>query len=199
MKEKVNDSLKNHFRPEFLNRIDETIVFHELSRRRGAPDGRPAARALGRQLEGQGLGIELKQAAKELLAERGYDPSSAAVLCVGRSSVTSKMLCRRRFSTRSSRQARSSSSMSRTTLTKRATSGSSSPPSRALSRQPRSSWNSPPLRPPPRRPKPAESCHHPKPRTSGRTTSSRSLLDPVSPHPLRWDGASPFPGGRTKS
>ena len=32
MKEKVNDSLKNHFRPEFLNRIDETIVFHELSR-----------------------------------------------------------------------------------------------------------------------------------------------------------------------
>src|SRR6187399_86757 len=32
MKEKVNDALKQHFRPEFLNRIDETIVFHELSR-----------------------------------------------------------------------------------------------------------------------------------------------------------------------
>ncbi len=32
MKEKVNESLKNHFRPEFLNRIDETIVFHELTR-----------------------------------------------------------------------------------------------------------------------------------------------------------------------
>jgi hypothetical protein len=32
MKEKVNDALKAHFRPEFLNRIDETIVFHELSK-----------------------------------------------------------------------------------------------------------------------------------------------------------------------
>ena len=32
MKEKVNDALKQHFRPEFLNRIDDTIVFHELSR-----------------------------------------------------------------------------------------------------------------------------------------------------------------------
>ena len=32
MKEKVTESLKNHFRPEFLNRVDETIVFHELSR-----------------------------------------------------------------------------------------------------------------------------------------------------------------------
>src|SRR5207253_7902920 len=32
MKEKVNDALKQHFRPEFLNRIDETIVFHELSK-----------------------------------------------------------------------------------------------------------------------------------------------------------------------
>ena len=41
MKEKVNDALKQHFRPEFLNRIDETIVFHELSKRRGHPDRRP--------------------------------------------------------------------------------------------------------------------------------------------------------------
>ena len=32
MKEKVNDALKQHFRPEFLNRIDEVIVFHELTR-----------------------------------------------------------------------------------------------------------------------------------------------------------------------
>ena len=35
MKEKVNDALKTHFRPEFLNRIDEVIVFHELSQGRG--------------------------------------------------------------------------------------------------------------------------------------------------------------------
>ena len=34
MKQKVNDELKQHFRPEFLNRIDDTIVFHQLSRGR---------------------------------------------------------------------------------------------------------------------------------------------------------------------
>ena len=41
MKEKVNDALKLHFRPEFLNRIDDTIVFHELHQGRGHPDRRP--------------------------------------------------------------------------------------------------------------------------------------------------------------
>ena len=42
MKEKVNEALKAHFRPEFLNRIDEVIVFHELTKRRGHRDRRPA-------------------------------------------------------------------------------------------------------------------------------------------------------------
>ena len=41
MKEKVNDALKQHFRPEFLNRIDETIVFHELSKDEVIADRRP--------------------------------------------------------------------------------------------------------------------------------------------------------------
>ena len=41
MKEKVNDALKQHFRPEFLNRIDEIIVFHELIAGRGHADRRP--------------------------------------------------------------------------------------------------------------------------------------------------------------
>ena len=74
MKEKVNDSLKNHFRPEFLNRIDETIVFHELSRDEVLQMVDLQLVRLTAQLEGQGLGIEVKQAAKELLAEVGYDP-----------------------------------------------------------------------------------------------------------------------------
>ena len=74
MKEKVNDSLKNHFRPEFLNRIDETIVFHELSRDEVLQMVDLQLVRLTGQLEGQGLGIEVKQAAKELLAEVGYDP-----------------------------------------------------------------------------------------------------------------------------
>ncbi|WP_395152471.1 ATP-dependent Clp protease ATP-binding subunit [Ilumatobacter sp.] len=74
MKEKVNDSLKNHFRPEFLNRIDETIVFHELSRSEVLQMVDLQLVRLTGQLESQGLGIEVKQSAKELLAELGYDP-----------------------------------------------------------------------------------------------------------------------------
>ena len=74
MKEKVNDALKTHFRPEFLNRIDETIVFHELSRDEVVQMvDLQLVRLIG-QLEGQGLGIEVTTPAKQLLAEVGYDP-----------------------------------------------------------------------------------------------------------------------------
>jgi ATP-dependent Clp protease ATP-binding subunit ClpC len=75
MKEKVNESLKTHFRPEFLNRIDETIVFHELARHEVLQMVDMQMERLVKQLEGQGLGIELKQESKELLADRGYDPT----------------------------------------------------------------------------------------------------------------------------
>jgi ATP-dependent Clp protease ATP-binding subunit ClpC len=78
MKEKVNESLKNHFRPEFLNRIDETIVFHELSRDEVLQTIDLLTQRLVTQLEGQGLGIEIKHSAKELLAELGYDPQLGA-------------------------------------------------------------------------------------------------------------------------
>jgi ATP-dependent Clp protease ATP-binding subunit ClpC len=78
MKEKVMDALKLHFRPEFLNRIDEVIVFHELSKHEVVTMVDLMLKRLTRQLEGQGLGIELTQAAKELLAERGYDPQLGA-------------------------------------------------------------------------------------------------------------------------
>jgi ATP-dependent Clp protease ATP-binding subunit ClpC len=78
MKEKVNDALKQHFRPEFLNRIDEVIVFHELSREEVTEIVDLMVRRVRDQLEGQGLGFELSQAAKMLLAERGYDPTLGA-------------------------------------------------------------------------------------------------------------------------
>jgi ATP-dependent Clp protease ATP-binding subunit ClpC len=74
MKEKVNDALKAHFRPEFLNRIDETIVFHELSQAEVVEMVDLQLVRLTGQLEGQGLGIEVTTAAKQLLAEVGYDP-----------------------------------------------------------------------------------------------------------------------------
>ena len=74
MKEKVNDGLKVHFRPEFLNRIDEVIVFHELSKDEVTLIVDLMIKRVKGQLEGQGLGLELTQAAKVHLADRGYDP-----------------------------------------------------------------------------------------------------------------------------
>ena len=78
MKDKVNEALKTHFRPEFLNRIDEVIVFHELAREEVMQMVDLMTKRLTGQLEGQGLGIELTQSAKEVLAERGYDPQLGA-------------------------------------------------------------------------------------------------------------------------
>ena len=78
MKDKVMDALKGHFRPEFLNRIDELIVFHELARDEVMQMVDLMTKRLTGQLESQGLGIELTQSAKELLAEKGYDPQLGA-------------------------------------------------------------------------------------------------------------------------
>ena len=78
MKAKVNDALKAHFRPEFLNRIDEVIVFHELSREEVVEIVDLMIRRVGEQLESQGLGLELTPAAKELLAEQGLRPQLGA-------------------------------------------------------------------------------------------------------------------------
>ena len=78
MKDKVNEALKQHFRPEFLNRIDEVIVFHELAKDEVMQMVDLMIKRLTGQLESQGLGIELKLSAKELLAERGYDPQLGA-------------------------------------------------------------------------------------------------------------------------
>ena len=78
MKDKVNDALKVHFRPEFLNRIDETIVFHELSQSEVVQIVDLMIARTVEQLEGQGIGLELTVDAKEFLGEVGYDPSMGA-------------------------------------------------------------------------------------------------------------------------
>jgi ATP-dependent Clp protease ATP-binding subunit ClpC len=78
MKDKVNDALKQHFRPEFLNRIDETIVFHELSKDEVTQIVDLMIARTQKQLEAQGLGIELTPAAKAWVADRGYDPTLGA-------------------------------------------------------------------------------------------------------------------------
>ena len=78
MREKVNDALKGHFRPEFLNRIDEVIVFHELGMPEVVQMVDLMSKRLVSQLEGLGIGLELTLSAKELLSKRGYDPQLGA-------------------------------------------------------------------------------------------------------------------------
>jgi ATP-dependent Clp protease ATP-binding subunit ClpC len=78
MKEKVNEALKQHFRPEFLNRIDEVIVFHELSRAEVTQIVDLMIKRLTVQLSALGLGIELTDAAKAHLVIKGYDPTLGA-------------------------------------------------------------------------------------------------------------------------
>jgi len=78
MKAKVQDALKTNFRPEFLNRIDETIVFHELTMEEVVRVVDLMIRRVVDQLAGQGLGLELTDAAKAYLAAEGYDPTMGA-------------------------------------------------------------------------------------------------------------------------
>jgi ATP-dependent Clp protease ATP-binding subunit ClpC len=78
MKEKVNEELKRSFRPEFLNRIDEVIVFHELSQAEVTSIVDLMIRRVHDQLESQGLNLELTPAAKIHLAAKGYDPTLGA-------------------------------------------------------------------------------------------------------------------------
>ena len=74
MKGKVSDELKAHFRPEFLNRIDDVIVFHQLSEEEIVQIVDLMIANLDERLRAKDMGIELTFAAKALLAKRGYDP-----------------------------------------------------------------------------------------------------------------------------
>ncbi|MCB0952167.1 MAG: ATP-dependent Clp protease ATP-binding subunit [Microthrixaceae bacterium] len=78
MKEKVNDALKAHFRPEFLNRIDDVIVFHELTQKEVISIVDLMIVRVTEQLAGQGMGLEVSPDAKVFLGEKGYDPTLGA-------------------------------------------------------------------------------------------------------------------------
>ncbi|MDA8355399.1 MAG: ATP-dependent Clp protease ATP-binding subunit, partial [Actinomycetota bacterium] len=78
MKAKVHEALKAHFRPEFLNRIDEVIVFHELTREEVIEIVDLMLERTSKQLATQGLALQLTPAARSLLAEKGYDPQLGA-------------------------------------------------------------------------------------------------------------------------
>jgi ATP-dependent Clp protease ATP-binding subunit ClpC len=74
MKSKVIDELKQHFRPEFLNRVDDTIVFPQLTRDEIVAIVDLEIAKLDVRLKDKDMGIELTVAAKDLLAKKGYDP-----------------------------------------------------------------------------------------------------------------------------
>ncbi len=74
MKNKVNDELKQHFRPEFLNRVDDIVVFHQLTEDEIVTIVDLMLAKLDSRLRDKDMGIELTRAAKDLLAKKGYDP-----------------------------------------------------------------------------------------------------------------------------
>ena len=78
MKAKVSEELKQHFRPEFLNRVDDTIVFPQLSQEEIVQIVDLMVAKLDERLKDQDMAIELTQTAKNLLAKRGYDPALGA-------------------------------------------------------------------------------------------------------------------------
>ncbi|HEX5348235.1 MAG TPA: ATP-dependent Clp protease ATP-binding subunit, partial [Pseudonocardiaceae bacterium] len=78
MKSKVNDEVKKHFRPEFLNRIDDTIVFHQLTEEEIITMVDLMITRVEVQLRNKDMELELTTMAKKLLAKRGFDPVMGA-------------------------------------------------------------------------------------------------------------------------
>ncbi len=78
MKDKIHESLKKNFRPEFLNRIDEVIVFHELKVDEIRQIIDLLMRRIREQIASRGLAIELTEAARDFLCKKGYDEELGA-------------------------------------------------------------------------------------------------------------------------
>ena len=78
MKLKVNEELKQHFRPEFLNRLDDVIVFHQLTRPEILQIVELMITSLDDRLKDKDMGLILTDQAKELLVDKGYDQALGA-------------------------------------------------------------------------------------------------------------------------
>ena len=78
MEERVKAELKRHFRPEFLNRVDDIIVFHSLDQPQLERIVEIQLKRLEKRLAQQQLALELDKAARQLLARDGYDPQFGA-------------------------------------------------------------------------------------------------------------------------
>ena len=78
MKDKVEEEVKKFFRPEFLNRIDSTIVFHSLVKDHIRQIVDIMLKEVEKELKDAGIGLEVSAEAKDLLIELGYDPNFGA-------------------------------------------------------------------------------------------------------------------------
>jgi ATP-dependent Clp protease ATP-binding subunit ClpB len=77
-REAINQVLQNHFRPEFLNRIDEIVVFHPLRKEHLAEIVDIQLRRVKKLLADKGYNLEVSDSAREYIAEAGYDPTFGA-------------------------------------------------------------------------------------------------------------------------
>jgi ATP-dependent Clp protease ATP-binding subunit ClpB len=78
VKREVMDALRAHFRPEFINRVDEIIIFHALTREQMREIIDIQLRGLVKRLEDRKIHVELSDRAKDLIIEEGYDPTYGA-------------------------------------------------------------------------------------------------------------------------
>jgi len=76
--DEINDVLRQHFKPEFINRIDEVVVFHKLSREHLKIILAIQLERVNQLLEKNGFKIEVQDSAKEFLVNAGYDPDYGA-------------------------------------------------------------------------------------------------------------------------
>jgi ATP-dependent Clp protease ATP-binding subunit ClpB len=74
VRREVMDALRGHFRPEFINRVDDILVFHPLTREQMRTIIDIQLRGLVKRLEDRKIHVELSDAAKDLIIEEGYDP-----------------------------------------------------------------------------------------------------------------------------
>jgi ATP-dependent Clp protease ATP-binding subunit ClpB len=78
MRKKVEEELHRHFRPEFLNRIDDVIIFHALNLGHIKRIIEVQLKGLAKMIADRGLALEVSEAAKEVLAKEGFDPAFGA-------------------------------------------------------------------------------------------------------------------------
>ena len=78
MERRVLDAMRLHFKPEFLNRVDDIIIFHALTREHLIKIVDIQLRYLGERLEDAGYGMEVTDRAKQWIADKGFDPAYGA-------------------------------------------------------------------------------------------------------------------------